>query len=347
MIDTITIRQPDDFHLHVRDGEMMQLVVKDSAAYYRRAMIMPNLPVPVATAEQAVAYRERIVASLSHGCEFEPLMTLYLTPQTKPEEIMDAKESGVVIAVKYYPAGATTNSSYGVTSIDQCRNVLDTMQRIGFPLSVHAEVADSEVDIFDREKVFIDRVLTKIGKEFPALKIVLEHVSTKEGVQFVADSSKHVAATVTAHHLLLNRNDLLAGGIAPHLYCLPIVKTEEDRQAVLSAATSGNPKFFLGTDSAPHPIGIKQSFRGAAGIYSAYQSLPIYAEVFERLGRLDRLEDFAGSFGANFYGLPRNRQTIVLTKRKQMVPAFCGSESLPIVPLKRNETISWSKLENP
>ena len=343
MTATVTIRQPDDFHLHLRDGEIMKLVVQDSAEFYRRALVMPNLSEPVVTVEKAVAYRQRILDSLPEKCTFEPLMTLYLTPHTKPEQIVHARESGVVLAVKYYPAGATTNSAYGVVSIEQCRNVLETMQKIGLPLSIHGEVTDSTIDIFDREKVFIDTVLSKIQKEFPELKIVLEHVSTKEGIQFVSGCPQNVAATITAHHLLLNRNDLLAGGINPHLYCLPIVKTEEDRQAVSAAATSGNPKFFLGTDSAPHLVSAKIKPRGAAGIYAAYQSLPIYAELFERMGHLDKLENFASHFGSDFYGLPRNRQMITLTKQKQIIPAFCGSDSLPIVPLKQNETISWSK----
>ncbi|MCP4754341.1 MAG: dihydroorotase [Proteobacteria bacterium] len=341
MTEKITITKPDDWHLHLRDGQLMSSVVKDSARFFGRAIIMPNLPEPVATIEQAAAYRQRILEALPKDSTFHPLMTLYLTSSTTPQDIQRAQASEFVHAIKMYPAGATTHSSAGIQSIDQCSTVLETMQKTGMPLSVHGEVTDTDVDIFDREKVFIDTVLTLLIKRFPDLKIVLEHLTTREAVHFVRESGPNLAATITAHHLLLNRNDLLVGGIKPHFYCLPIVKTEKDRVSLIKAATSGNSKFFLGTDSAPHPQSAKESAKGSAGIYSAHSALQFYAEIFDSVGSIDKLEGFSSFFGADFYGLDRNTGTISLVKSEYRIPAQLNLPDGKLIPLKAGENVSW------
>ena len=341
MVKQFVLVKPDDWHLHLRDGEMMSLVVRDSADYFARALVMPNLKDPVTTLEQALEYRNRILQSLPGASHFQPLMTLYLTADTAPEEVKKARSSGTIQAMKLYPAGTTTHSSAGIQKIEDCYSVLETMQEIGMVLSIHGEVTDANIDIFDREKVFIDRILTELIRQFPELKIVLEHLTTKEAVQFIEKSSPFVAGTITAHHLILTRNDILVGGIKPHHYCLPIVKKEEDRQALLQAATSGSPKYFLGTDSAPHLQKDKESAVGKAGIYSANAAIPIYAEVFESMGKLDRLEGFASFFGADFYGLDRNQDTITLINEDFRVPEKLPLEQDAIIPLKSGETISW------
>ncbi len=341
MVESITLIKPDDWHLHLRDHQLMSFVVKDSARSFARAIIMPNLKTPVATTEQAVAYRTRILEALPRNSGFQPLMTLYLTPTTPPDEIYRAQESGVVYAVKLFPAGATTHSSAGIRTIDQCSRTLATMQKEGMPLLVHGEVTDEDVDIFDREKIFIDTFLTVLIKRFPELKIVLEHVTTEEAVDFVRESGPNLAATITVHHLLLNRNDLLVGGIKPHHYCLPIVKSEKHRRAIVEAATSGDPKFFLGTDSAPHPQIDKESSSGRAGIYTARYAISMYAEIFDSVGRIDKLEGFASIFGADFYNMERNIQTITLIKSAFSIPEKLDIGNQKLIPLKAGATVSW------
>ncbi len=343
-MQTLTLTRPDDWHLHLRDGAALSVVVPHTARQFARAIVMPNLKPPVVTTAQAGAYRERVRAAVSRGLTFDPLMTLYLTDNTPPEEIDRAKSSGFVHAVKYYPSGATTNSDSGVTDIEKCFATLARMEAIGLPLLVHGEVTDAEVDIFDRERVFIERVLAPVVQRFPALRVVLEHITTAEAATFVAASGPNVAATITAHHLLMNRNALLAGGIRPHHYCLPVLKRETHRQALVRAATSGNPKFFLGTDSAPHSRNTKEAACGCAGCYTALNALELYAEAFEAAGALDRFEAFASFHGADFYGLPRNTATITLKRAAWRVP-----DSLPfgddvLVPLRAGETLNW-KLE--
>lgn len=340
-MDVLTLIQPDDWHLHLRDDKLMARVVQDSAKNFGRAMVMPNLQPPVVTVEQALAYQDRIKMALPSESSFAPLMTLYLTPDTSVEEIQKAVDCDEVIAVKYYPAGATTNSSFGVKSIEQCFDVLEKMEEVGMPLSIHGEVVDSEVDIFDREKVFIETILSEIITRFPKLKVVLEHITSTEGVDFIKSAPSNIVTTITAHHLVLNRNDLLVGGIKPHYYCLPIVKTEKDRLALVKAAVSGDPKFFLGTDSAPHPVTSKRRDVGAGGIYTAKDALSIYAEVFENEGRLDALENFASVFGSQFYGLPLNKKKVTLVKDRFTVTEKLAFEGGEIIPFQAGEDLSW------
>lgn len=338
----ITLTRPDDGHIHLRDGAMLKAVLPDVAREFARAIVMPNLVPPVVTTEDARAYRERILAALPAGASFQPLMTLYLTGNTPPEEIARAKASGIVHAVKLYPAGATTNSDRGVTDIRAVYPVFEAMQREGMVLCVHGEVVDPAIDIFDREKVFIDRVLAPLLRDFPELKVVMEHITTRDAAEFVKAAPAHVGATLTAHHLLYNRNAMLVGGIRPHYYCLPILKREEHRQALVAVATSGNPKFFLGTDSAPHPKNAKESSCGCAGCYTAHAAIELYAEAFDQAGALDRLEGFASHFGADFYGLPRNTSTVTLVKEDWSAPAPIEVEpGVDLVPLRTGETLHW------
>ena len=342
MAETISITRPDDWHAHLRDGELMASVVGATARQFARAIVMPNLKPPVLTTKQAKAYRDRILAALPKGAgAFEPLMTLYLTDATAPGEIAKAKYSGIVKAVKYYPAGATTNSASGVTDIRKCDAVLEAMQGAGMPLLVHGEVTDAEIDVFDRETVFLERTLAPLVKRFPNLKIVMEHITTHEAAAFVERSGQNVAATITAHHLLMNRNALFSGGLRPHHYCLPVLKREPHRRALVKAATSGSPKFFLGTDSAPHTRGSKEHDCGAAGMYTAHAALELYAEAFEAANALDRLEGFASHFGADFYGLPRNKGKVKLEKVKWKVPAEYPFGDETVVPLRAGQTIGW------
>ena len=337
----LTLTRPDDWHLHLRDGDALRAVLPDTAQRFARAIVMPNLVPPVRTVDDARAYRERILAAVPTSLSFEPLMTLYLTDSTPPAEITRAKDSGLVHAVKYYPAGATTNSQSGVTDLVRCDAVFAAMQEAGLPLLVHGEVTDPQVDIFDREAVFIERHLQRIVDGFPQLKVVLEHVTTREGVYFVRNARHGVAATLTAHHLLLNRNALFSGGMRPHTYCLPVLKRELHRQALVAAATSGNPRFFLGTDSAPHPRHAKESACGCAGIYTSHAAIELYAEAFEAAGALDKLEAFASFHGADFYGLPRNSETITLIRREWNVPAELALGTDRLVPMRAGESVAW------
>ena len=341
MADTISITRPDDWHVHLRDGELMASVVGATARQFARAIVMPNLKPPIMTTKQAKAYRERILAVLPQGASFEPLMTLYLTDNTLPAEILRAKAAGFVKAVKYYPAGATTHSAAGVTDIRNCTEALEAMQAEGIPLLVHGEVTDPEIDVFDRETVFLERTLAPLVKRYPSLKVVVEHITTHEAAAFVERAPENVAATITAHHLLLNRNAIFVGGIRPHHYCLPVLKREPHRRALVKAATSGNPKFFLGTDSAPHTRHAKESDCGAAGLYTAHAALELYAEAFEAVDALDRLEAFASHFGADFYGLPRNKGKVKLEKVKWKVPAEYPFGAETVVPLRAGQTIGW------
>jgi dihydroorotase len=341
-MQTLTITRPDDWHLHVRDGAAMAAVVPATARRFGRAIIMPNLKPPVVTTEQAAAYRQRILAAVPAGLKFDPLMTLYLTDNTAPEEIDRARASGFVHAVKLYPAGATTNSDAGVTSIDKVRPVLERMEQVGMVLCVHGEVTHADVDIFDRERIFIDRVLAPLAKDHPALRIVFEHITTREAAQFVSEAPPTVGATITPQHLLLNRNAIFAGGINPHNYCLPVLKREIHREALVAAATSGSPKVFLGTDSAPHSRGAKENACGCAGCYSAHAGIELYAEAFEAAGALDRLEGFASHFGADFYGLPRNSDTITLRREAWTLPdAVDYLDGDPLVPLRAGGQVAW------
>jgi dihydroorotase len=338
---SITLTRPDDWHLHLRDGAVMASVLPHSARQFGRAIVMPNLKPPVTTTEQALAYRGRILAALPEGMRFEPLMTLYLTDNTPPDEIRRAKDSGFIHAVKLYPAGATTNSDAGVTALSKCYRALEVMQEIGMPFLVHGEVTDPAIDIFDREAVFIDRVMAPLRKDMPALKVVFEHITTKEAAQYVADSDGPTAATITAHHLLYNRNEIFKGGIRPHYYCLPVLKREEHRQALIHAATSGSDKFFLGTDSAPHPKGLKEHACGCAGCYTALHAMELYALAFEQADALSRLEGFASVFGPAFYGLPRNQETITLTRESWTLPAEMPLGDHVVVPLNSGEQLHW------
>ncbi len=337
----LTLTRPDDWHLHLRDDMMLRTVLPDTAERFARAIVMPNLKPPVRTLEEARSYRERILAALPAGLSFEPLMTLYLTDYTAPSEIARTKASGVVRAVKYYPAGATTNSESGVTNIERVYPVLAEMERHDLPLLLHGEVTDCDVDVFDREAVFLERHMVPLLRLFPKLRMVLEHITTEEGVAFVEQAGQNVAATITAHHLLLNRNDLFAGGLRPHHYCLPVLKRDGHRRALVAAATGGSPKFFLGTDSAPHGRRAKESPCGCAGIYTAHAALELYAEVFERVGALDKLEAFASFHGPDFYRLPRNRDTVTLVKDSWRVPAEIPLGGDAVVPLRANETVFW------
>jgi len=341
MAETLTLLRPDDWHVHLRDGELMRSVVGATARQFARAIVMPNLKPPVVTVEQARAYRDRILAALPAGTSFEPLMTLYLTDNTPADEIAKAAASGFVQAVKYYPAGATTNSDSGVTDIRRCDAVFEAMTAAGMPLLVHGEVTDPGVDVFDRERVFIETVLAPLVGRFPELRVVLEHITTREAAEFVARAPENVAATITAHHLLLNRNAIFAGGIRPHHYCLPVLKRETHRQALVAAAVSGNPRFFLGTDTAPHARGAKESCCGPAGLYTAHAALELYCEVFEREGRLDRLEGFASRFGPDFYRLPRNTATVTVEKAPWEVPAHYAFGAETVVPLRAGERLAW------
>ncbi len=337
----LTLIQPDDWHLHLRDGAALPAVLPHTAARFGRAIVMPNLKPPVTTVAAASAYRDRILAALP-GTAFVPLMTLYLTDATAPDEIRKARASGFVHAVKYYPAGATTNSASGVSDIRKCAAAFDAMQETGLPLLVHGEVTDPAVDVFDREKVFIERHLIPLTLQFPGLRLVLEHITTANAAKFVMAAPDNVAATITAHHLLWNRNAIFAGGIRPHSYCLPVLKREEHRVALVKAATSGNPKFFLGTDSAPHARHTKEAACGCAGIYTAHAALELYAEAFDAAGALDRLEGFASRFGADFYGLPHNTRKVTLVNEPWQVPAelpYIDGDTL--VPMRAGESIGW------
>jgi len=345
-VNQLTIIRPDDWHLHLRDDAAMQAVLPHTARQFARAIVMPNLKPPVLTTAQALAYRERILAALPKGSRFEPLMTLYLTDNTPPEEIATAKASGRVFAVKYYPAGATTNSDSGVTDLRKTYATLAAMEQHDLPLLVHGEVTDPGVDIFDRERVFIERELVPLVKKFPRLRVVFEHVTTAEAVDFVSSTPDNIAATITAHHLLLNRNAMFTGGIRPHHYCLPVLKRERHRLALVKAATGGNPKFFLGTDSAPHPKTAKESACGCAGIYTAHAALELYAEGFEQAGALDKLEGFASFFGADFYRLPRNTERITLTKETWRVPSEYALGTETLIPLHAGEEVKWRLLGN-
>jgi dihydroorotase len=341
MTTKIIITRPDDWHLHLRDGAALKAVLPDTARQFARAIIMPNLRPPVTTVELADEYRARVLAALPKGAKFEPLMTLYFTDNTSVGEIKKAKASGIIYGVKLYPAGATTNSDSGVTDLMKCANALEAMQDAGLPLLVHAEVTDSDVDVFDREKVFIDRHMTPLLKCFPALKVVFEHITTKDAADFVTASPNNVAATITAHHLLLNRNDMFKGGIQPHHYCLPILKREEHRLALVKAATSGSAKFFLGTDSAPHAKHTKEAACGCAGIYTAHAAIEFYAEAFEAANALDKLEAFASFYGADFYSLPRNRDKITLEKTSWRVPNELALGNDSLVPLRAGQQVHW------
>lgn len=341
---SLTITRPDDWHLHVRDGAALQAVVPDTARQFARAIIMPNLKPPVTTAAQALAYRQRIEAAVPKGLAFEPLMTLYLTDNTPPDEIRRAADAGVV-ALKLYPAGATTNSDAGVTDIRKTYATLEAMQRAGLKLLVHGEVTDPGVDVFDREAVFIDRHLIPLRRDFPELKIVVEHITTKDAAQYVREADAHTAATVTAHHLLYNRNAIFTGGIRPHYYCLPVLKREEHRLALVAAATSGSNRFFLGTDSAPHPAHLKEHASGCAGCYTALSAMELYAEAFEAVGALDKLEAFASFHGPDFYGLPRNTGTVTLKKEGWTLPEALPFGEASLKPLRGGETLAWKLVD--
>jgi dihydroorotase len=340
MTAELTILRPDDWHLHVRDGAAMRAVVPDSARQFARAVIMPNLRPPVVTVEQALAYRERVLAAVPSDLDFEPLMTLYLTDATPPSEMRRAREAGIV-AIKLYPAGATTNSAAGVTDLKKVAATLAAAEHEGIVLLVHGEVTDPEVDVFDREAVFIERHLIDLRRDFPGLKIVLEHVTTKEGAQYVAEAGANMAATITAHHLLYNRNALFVGGLRPHYYCLPVLKGEAHRRALVAAATSGSERFFLGTDSAPHPAALKEHANACAGCYTAFSALELYAEAFEAVGALEGLEHFASRAGAAFYGLPLNTGTITLRKVAWTLPESLPFGEAELKPLRAGETLAW------
>ena len=340
MPETLTLTRPDDWHLHLRDGAALAAVLPHTARQFGRAIVMPNLRPAVTTTALALAYRERILAARPVRADFEPLMTLYLTDNTPPEEIRRAKAAGVV-ALKLYPAGATTNSDAGVTDLRRCHATLDAMQREGLLLLVHGEVTDPEVDIFDREAVFIDRVMQPLRRDFPALKVVFEHITTQDAADYVAGSSAFTAATITAHHMLYNRNALFTGGLRPHYYCLPVLKKEHHRQALVRAATGGSPKFFLGTDSAPHAASMKEQSVCGAGCYTAPAALEMYAEAFEAAGALHRLEAFASFFGADFYGLPRNTGSVTLQRRAWTLPETLPFGDTLIKPLRGGETLNW------
>lgn len=339
----ISIRRPDDMHIHLRDGAYLQTTVPHVARQFARAIIMPNLNPPIISVEMALAYRERILSHAPQSLQFEPLMTLYLTDDMDQQEIKKAKLSGHIFACKLYPAGSTTNSASGVTSLKHIYPLLAVMQDIQLPLLIHGEVVDPEIDVFDREKKFIDESLVNLLKDFPELPIVLEHITTKHAIEFVLASRGKIGATITAHHLLINRNDMLVGGIRPHYFCLPICKRKEDQIALIAAATSGNKKFFLGTDSAPHPQSAKESACGCAGIYSAHAAIELYAEVFEAAGAsTEQFEAFCSNNGADFYGLERNQQTITLRKQAWQCPAFYEYGDTHLIPFRANSAITWT-----
>jgi dihydroorotase len=343
MTTTLTLIRPDDWHLHVRDGAALAAVVPHTARQFARAIIMPNLRPPVTTAAQAVAYRERIAAAVPAGVDFTPLMTLYLTDNTPAEEIVRAKAAGVV-ALKLYPAGATTNSDAGVTDVRKTYAALEAMQRAGMPLLVHGEVTDPAVDVFDREAVFIDQVMRPLRHDFPELKVVFEHITTKEAADYVAEADAHTAATITAHHLLYNRNALFTGGLRPHYYCLPVLKREVHRLALVKAATSDSAKFFLGTDSAPHPAHLKEHAAACAGCYTAFSAMELYAQAFDDAGALDKLEGFASLHGPDFYGLPRNSGTLTLSREPWQLPETLAFGDAQLKPLCGGETLDWRLL---
>jgi len=341
-ITLLTITRPDDWHLHLRDGDYLRAVLPDTAKRFARAIVMPNLKPPVTTVARALAYRQRVLDALPAQLRFEPLMTLYLTDNTRPEEIIQSKQIDSIKAVKYYPAGATTNSDAGVTHLARCAAVLEAMQETGLPLLVHGEVTDAAVDIFDRERVFLERELAPLMARYPHLKIVVEHITTREAAQFVMAAPANIAATITAHHLLLNRNALFAGGMRPHNYCLPVLKREVHREALVAAAISGNAKFFLGTDSAPHARHTKEVDCGCAGCYTAHAGIELYAEAFEAAGALHKLEGFASHFGADFYGLPRNSETITLVKEAWRVSMDVAYGDDRLTPFRAGGEISWT-----
>ena len=341
MSDRLTLLRPDDWHIHLRDGAVLQHTVRDVARTFARAIIMPNLVPPVRNANEASAYRERILAARPAGSRFEPLMVLYLTDNTSPEDVRAAKASGFVHAAKLYPAGATTNSDSGVTSIDKIFPALEAMAEVGMLLLVHGEVTRAEIDVFDREKIFIDEHLSRVVERFPTLKVVFEHITTRDAVQFVEAASANVGATITAHHLLYNRNHMLVGGIRPHLFCLPVLKRNVHQEALLDAATSGSPKFFLGTASAPHAQHAKEAACGCAGCYTAHAAIELYAEAFEQRQALDKLEPFASHFGPDFYGLPRNTTQITLVREEWNVPANLPFGEQVVVPLRAGERLHW------
>ena len=338
MNSKLKITRPDDWHVHLRDGAMLAAVLPDTARQFARALVMPNLKPPVRTLGDAAAYRGRILAAMPMGARFTPLMTLYLTDNTAPEEIFKARASGFVQAVKYYPAGATTNSDAGVSDIGRVQGALEAMQEAGLPLLLHGEVTDPEVDVFDREAVFIATVLEPLLLRLPRLKIVLEHITTRQAVEFVAAAPANVAASITAHHLLYNRNAMFSGGMRPHYYCLPVLKRESHRQALIAAIRSGSPKYFLGTDSAPHASQSKESACGCAGIYTAHAAIELYAEAFETAGALDRLEAFASFHGADFYGLERNHETLTLVRDPHLL---ASQHAAGVVPLRAGEGVNW------
>ncbi|QLF94306.1 dihydroorotase [Pseudomonas sp. ABC1] len=341
MQDRITLVRPDDWHIHLRDGAALAHTVADAAKQFARAIVMPNLLPPVRNRDEATAYRERILAARPQGSRFEPLMVLYLTDATSPEDVRQAKASGFVHAAKLYPAGATTNSSSGVTRLENIFPTLEAMAEVGLPLLVHGEVTRNEIDIFDREKHFIDEQLTQVVQRFPGLKIVFEHITTGDAAQFVKEAPANVGATITAHHLLYNRNHLLVGGIRPHFYCLPVLKRNTHQEALLDAATSGNPKFFLGTDSAPHAQHAKESACGCAGCYTAYSAIELYAQAFEQRNALERLEAFASFHGPDFYGLPRNTEHVTLRREEWTLPDSLPFGEQRIIPLRAGETLHW------
>ena len=344
MMDKITLTRPDDWHLHLRDGDVLADIVPHTAARFGRAIVMPNLKPPVITTEQAVDYRKRILKAVPAGVSFQPLMTLYLTDNTEVDEIARARASGVVHAVKYYPAGATTNSDSGVTDIRRVYPVLEAMAEQGMPLLVHGEVTDPAVDVFDREAVFIERVLLPLLADIPSLKIIFEHITTREAVELVRQTPERLGATITPQHLMMNRNAIFQGGINPHHYCLPVLKREEHRQALVDAATSGDSRFFLGTDSAPHARTAKENACGCAGMYSAHAALEFYAQVFEEAGALDRLEAFASFHGPDFYGLPRNSDSITLVREAWQLPETISFGKEELIPLGAGEVLSWRLL---
>lgn len=345
MSDALEIRRPDDWHLHLRDGEHLRAVLPFTAQRFGRAIVMPNLKPPVTTVAQAKAYRQRILDALPGGSSFQPLMTLYLTEQTSPAEIEAARNSGFIHGAKLYPAGATTHSEAGVRSVQAIHGVLERMEVVGLPLLVHGEVTDARVDVFERETRFIETTLMPLVERFRQLKVVFEHITTRDGALFVRDAHVRVAATITPQHLLLNRNALFEGGLRPHLYCLPVLKRERDRETLLEAATSGNPKFFLGTDSAPHARTAKESDCGCAGVFSAHAALELYAEAFESAGQLDRLEGFASHHGADFYALPRNQGTVKLVREPWEVPSRYAFGDDELVPMRAGQRIGWSLQE--
>ncbi len=341
---TLTLTRPDDWHLHLRDGDLMRSVVSATARVFARAVVMPNLDPPITTVAAAAAYRERIASATPSTSRFAPLLTLYLTDDTPAAEIASARKSGFVVGVKYYPAGATTNSASGVTAVERAYPALEAMQAHGLPLLVHGETTTVDVDVFDRERVFVETTLARLVRDFPALKIVLEHVTTREAVEFVAAAPAHVGATLTPQHLTYSRNALFAGGLRPHRYCLPVLKREAHRKSLIEAATGGSPKFFLGTDSAPHVRGAKESACGCAGCYTAHAALELYAEAFEAAGALDRLEAFASFHGADFYGLARNRDTVTLARETWTVPGEYAFGNDTVVPLNAGATMRWRVL---